>query len=215
MPRNAGENSRDALLAVGTDLMRRSGYTATSVEEICTAAGVTKGAFFHHFSSKEALAKECLSKWQEQMAALHRNAPYQAIEDPVAKVLAAIDFMATLFAGADVPKSCLAGTTVQEVSESNPVLREAAEECLATGERYFQSLLDAACQSAACRARGVKLDTASLAELWMGTVQGSLLLAKASQDPTVIGRNLAHFKNYVRTLLEQAGVAEPAAPSIA
>ena len=47
----------------------------------------------------------------------------------------------------------------------------------------------------------MKLDTASLAELWMGTVQGSLLLAKASQDPAVIGRNLAHFKKYVETLL--------------
>jgi TetR/AcrR family transcriptional regulator, transcriptional repressor for nem operon len=198
MARNAGENAREALLAVGTDLMRRSGYTATSVEEICTAAGVTKGAFFHHFPSKEALAKECLGKWQEKMAALHRAAPYQAIEDPVAKVLAAIDFMATMFAGADVHKSCLAGTTVQEVSESNPVLREAAEECLAKGERYFQSLL-----TAACRARGVKLDTASLAELWMSTFQGSLLLAKSSQDPAVIGRNLHHFKAYLAQLLSQ------------
>jgi TetR/AcrR family transcriptional repressor of nem operon len=201
MARNAWENARDALLNVGTDLMRRSGYTATSVEGICTAAGVTKGAFFHHFPSKEALAKECLGKWQEQMAALHRAAPYQAIEDPVAKVLAAIDFMAEMFARADVRKSCLAGTTVQEVSESNPVLREAAEECLAKGERYFQSLLDDACQSGACRARQVKLDTASLAELWMGTVQGSLLLAKASQDSAVIGRNLNHFKAYLAKLL--------------
>ncbi|MGD9635036.1 MAG: TetR/AcrR family transcriptional regulator [Pirellulales bacterium] len=210
MPKTAGENARDSLLAVGTDLMRRSGYSATSVDEICTAAGVTKGAFFHHFRSKEALAKECLCKWQEQMAELHRAAPYQSIEDPVAKVLAAIDFMAAMFDGADIHKSCLAGTTVQEVSESNPVLREAAQECFAKGERYFQTLLNAA-----CRSRGLKLDTASLAELWMGTVQGSLLLAKASQDPAVIGRNLAHFKSYFQKLLEQEGAAQSAAPSLA
>lgn len=198
MPKSTGENARDALVAVGTELMRRSGYSATSVDEICTAAGVTKGAFFHHFPSKESLAKECLGKWQEQMATLHRSAAYQTIEDPIAKVLASIDFMIEIFANVDVQKSCLAGTTVQEVSQTNPVLREAAHDCLLKGQQYFQSLLDAA-----CRDRKVKLDTASLAEHWMSTVQGSLLLAKASQDSAVIGRNLNHFKTYLASLLEQ------------
>jgi TetR/AcrR family transcriptional repressor of nem operon len=195
MPRKSAENARDSLIEAGTDLMRRSGYVATSVEEICTAAGLTKGAFFHHFPSKEALAEACLHNWQGQMATLHRSAAYQSLADPVEKVLASIDFMAELFANPGVQKSCLAGTTVQEVSETNPVLREAAHACFAKGEAYFQSLLDAA-----CRERNMKLETASLAELWMSTIQGSLLLAKASRDPAVIGRNLAHFKNYLASL---------------
>ncbi len=203
MPRKQGENARDSLINAGTELMRRSGYVATSVDEICSAAGLTKGAFFHHFPSKEALAEACLHRWQEQMATLHRSAAYQQIDDPVAKVLASIDFMAELFKSPDVQKSCLAGTTVQEVSETNPTLREAAHVCLAKGEEYFQSLLNDACQSAVCRARGVKIDTASLAEHWMSTVQGSLLMAKASRDPAVIGRNLTHFKSYLAGLLGQ------------
>lgn len=198
MPRKSVENARDTLIRAGTDLMRRSGYVATSVDEICTAAGLTKGAFFHHFPSKESLAEACLHNWQEQMATLHRSAAYQSLTDPVEKVLASIDFMAELFANPEVQKSCLAGTTVQEVSETNPVLREAAHTCLAKGEAYFQSLLDAASQN-----RNLKLDTASLAELWMSTVQGSLLLAKASRDPSVIGRNLLHFKTYLAGLLGQ------------
>jgi TetR/AcrR family transcriptional regulator, transcriptional repressor for nem operon len=201
MPKNTGEKARNSLVAVGTELMRRSGYSATSVDEICTAAGVTKGAFFHHFPTKESLAKECLGKWQEQMAILHGSAAYQTIEDPVAKVLASIDFMIETFVDVDVHKSCLAGTTAQEVSETNPVLREAAHDCLLKGQQYFQSLLEAACHD-----RKVKLDTASLAEHWMSTVQGSLLLAKASQDSAVIGRNLRHFKNYLSGLLGKSTV---------
>jgi TetR/AcrR family transcriptional regulator, transcriptional repressor for nem operon len=198
MPRKQGENARYSLIDAGTDLMRRSGYVATSVDEICAAAGLTKGAFFHHFPSKEALAEACLRHWQEQMATLHRSAAYQQIDDPVAKVLASIDFMGEVFANPDVQKSCLAGTAAQEVSETNPVLREAAHTCFAKGEAYFQSLLDAACLTS-----NKKLDTASLAEHWMSTVQGSLLMAKASRDPAVISRNLTHFKTYIAGLLGQ------------
>jgi TetR/AcrR family transcriptional repressor of nem operon len=197
MARNAGENARDSLVAVGADLMRRSGYSATTVDEICTAAGVTKGAFFHHFKSKEALAEACLLHWKEQMAVLHRSAAYQTIADPVEKVLASIDFLIDVFERPDVHKSCLAGTAVQEISETNPVLRDAAYACLAKGEEYFQSLLDAACNQ-----RNIELDTASLARHWMGTMQGALLLYKASRDPAVIRDNLTHFKNYLSGLLE-------------
>jgi TetR/AcrR family transcriptional regulator, transcriptional repressor for nem operon len=196
MPKKTGDNAREALIGVGTELMRRSGYAATSVDQICTAAGLTKGAFFHHFPSKEALAEECLRSWQAQMATLHRSAAYQSIDDPVEKVLASIDFMIDVFSNPDVHKSCLAGTTVQEISETNPVLRDAAYSCLAKGEEYFQSLLDAA-----CRQRQLKLDTASLARHWMGTMQGSLLLYKASRDPDVVRDNLSHFKNYLAGLL--------------
>jgi TetR/AcrR family transcriptional regulator, transcriptional repressor for nem operon len=198
MPKNTGENARDTLIDVGTELMRRSGYVGTSVDEICTAAGVTKGAFFHHFPSKEALAKECLRKWQDQMATLHRSAAYQAIADPVEKVLASIDFLGEVFSHPDVQKSCLAGTTVQEVSETNPTLREAAQTCFLQGEAYFKSLLDEASSS-----RGVTLDTASLARHWMATIQGSLLLWKASRDPAVIAENLMHFKTYLAGLLRE------------
>lgn len=198
MPKKTGENARDTLLGVGTDLMRRNGYNATTVDEICMAAGVTKGAFFHHFPSKETLATECLRNWPAQMAALHRAAAYQSIADPVEKVLASIDFMSEIFADPNVHKSCLAGTTAQEVSETSPVLRDAAQACFIQGEAYFKSLLDDA-----CRSHNLILDTNSLAEHWMSTIQGSLLLAKASGDAAVISRNLTHFKNYLASLFNQ------------
>ena len=44
-------------------LVRRQGYAATSVDEICAAAGVSKGAFFHHFASKEALGIAAAEQW--------------------------------------------------------------------------------------------------------------------------------------------------------
>jgi len=43
------------------------GYEATSVSQICTAAGVSKGAFYHHFQSKQALFLELLNDWLDRI----------------------------------------------------------------------------------------------------------------------------------------------------
>ena len=48
-------SARERLLQAAFTLLRTRGFTATSVDDLCAAAGVTKGAFFHHFPSKEAL----------------------------------------------------------------------------------------------------------------------------------------------------------------
>ena len=50
----AAQVSGDRLLAAAVDVIRAKGYSATRVEDICAAASLTKGAFFHHFASKEA-----------------------------------------------------------------------------------------------------------------------------------------------------------------
>jgi AcrR family transcriptional regulator len=56
------------------ELARRNGYTATTVDEICTAAGLTKGAFFHHFPSKEALAAErCYREFRHEVEAARKS----------------------------------------------------------------------------------------------------------------------------------------------
>ena len=56
MARTANPKTRDSLMEAAFGLVRRQGLAATRVDEICAAAGVSKGAFFHHFRSKDELA---------------------------------------------------------------------------------------------------------------------------------------------------------------
>jgi AcrR family transcriptional regulator len=51
-------STRDRILAAATDLFISAGVENVSVAEICRAAGVSNGSFFHHFPSKEGLALE-------------------------------------------------------------------------------------------------------------------------------------------------------------
>jgi TetR/AcrR family transcriptional repressor of nem operon len=196
MVKKDGENAREGLIVAATELFRRNGYVATTVDEICTEAGVTKGAFFHHFASKEALAEACLDKWTAGFMAMIDAAPFHAINDPVEKLTGCMDFFIAALGNPQFMKSCLAGTVAQEVSESHPVLREGAQACFAAGEQRFRDLLDTV-----CRARDIELDTTSLAKLWVGTIQGAFLLAKASRDDAVVATSLTHVKRYIQSLV--------------
>lgn len=67
--------SKTRLLDAALRLIRTKGYSATRVEDICEAAGVTKGSFFHHFDSKEELALAAAGYWSEITSRLFAAAP--------------------------------------------------------------------------------------------------------------------------------------------
>lgn len=188
--------TRHKLILAATELIRRKGYIATTIDHICEHSGVTKGAFFHHFKTKEELAEACLAEWDRMAAAMEEGAPFQRAADPRRRVLGYMEFFTGVFDDPKILKSCLAGTTAQEVADTNPPLRRAANVCFRNAEKRFQALLDDACKGARR-----PVDTASLATLWIAAVQGSLILFKASQDASVIRRNLEHVKQYIAGFL--------------
>jgi TetR/AcrR family transcriptional repressor of nem operon len=192
--------TRSKLLQSATELIRRQGYAATTIDRVCADSGITKGAFFHHFKTKEELAEACLLAWDQMAAAREAGARFQRAADPRRKVLGYMEFFAALFDDPQTPKSCLAGTTVQEVAGTNPALRAAANLCFQNAGKRFQVLLDCACRTSRRR-----VNTASLASLWIATLQGSLILAKASRDAAVIRRNLEHVKQHIAGFLPRRG----------
>jgi AcrR family transcriptional regulator len=64
-----GSATRQHILAVATEELLAHGYTGTSLSDLIRAAGVTKGGFYHHFRSKEALAVEVVRARQAEWAA--------------------------------------------------------------------------------------------------------------------------------------------------
>ena len=59
----APPSTREHLIEVGLELMRRHGYGATGLQEILHAAGVPKGSFYHHFGSKEEFTAAVLERY--------------------------------------------------------------------------------------------------------------------------------------------------------
>lgn len=196
---NRAEATRGKLIETGTDLVRRQGYNATSVDDICKAAGITKGAFFHHFPSKEALMEACLLTWDQRMAAMEAGAEFQKARDPRKRVLGYMDTFFAIFDDPKVLKSCPVGTAVQEAAHTHPGIQAAAKSCFASAGGRFQELLDAAAKGSR-----KKVDTASLAAFWMATLQGSLILYKANTDAAAFRKNLAHARDYIAAQLPKS-----------
>lgn len=58
-----GDETRMRILAAAAECFTRTGYDATGVAEICARAGVSKGAFYHHFPGKQAAFLALMEQW--------------------------------------------------------------------------------------------------------------------------------------------------------
>src|SRR6266478_3420888 len=67
------------LLDAGVSLMRHRGFNATTVDEVCAEAGVTKGGFFHYFKSKDDLATAAVDRFYEMKAKQFADAPFRGL----------------------------------------------------------------------------------------------------------------------------------------
>jgi TetR/AcrR family transcriptional repressor of nem operon len=197
-------DARTRLLEAARDVVRRKGFAATTVDDLCREAGVTKGAFFHHFRSKEALGVAAAAYWAETTGALFEGAPYHAPQDPLARVLAYIAFRREIISD-DIPAfTCLVGTLAQEVHATAPDIRDAAAASIFGHSKTLEADIQSAIEMHGIVTDG--WDAASLARHFQAVLQGGFILAKAGDDPDLAREAVDHLDRYVRRLF---GVPQP------
>lgn len=160
---------------------------------MCAAAGVTKGAFFHHFDNKEALAVEAVHHWSSTTGELFATAPYHDTLDPADRILGYLDLRASLIEGKPADYTCLAGTMVQEAFDTSPSIREACAESIFG----HAETLEADIAAALANAGNEDVDAGGLARHTQAVLQGSFVLAKASNDAAVVLESIAHLRRYL------------------
>ena len=199
--RDPAPASGGKLLDAAVQVIRSKGYSAARVEDICAEAGLTKGAFFHHFASKEACAVAAAAHFAANADALFDAAPYAKLADPRDRVLGYIDFRKAILQGALPQFTCLLGTMVQEAYESHPAIRAACDRYI--GEHAERLGADIAEAKALYAPRAVWTPE-SLALFAQAVIQGAFVLAKAKNGPKVAADCLDHLRRYFEALFSSA-----------
>lgn len=200
MARTQNPSTKPSLLEAALTVIRMKGYAATTVDDICAEAGLSKGAFFHHFTSKEDLAVAAANYWSETTSAFFAEAPYHTPAEPLDRVLAYVAFRKELIQGELPEFTCLVGTMAQETYGTNPAIQKA---CWDSISGHADTLI--ADIEAAMTQHGVShgFTAESLALHTQGVIQGAFILAKASGDPQRAIESIDHLYRYLELLFNR------------
>ena len=189
------ERTRERLLQAASREIYRSGFQSASVDTILAVAGVTKGALYYHFDSKEALGHAVID---EVIATCVRGKwvrPLQNGTDPIDALIGAVQGIPVR--PTDVRGGCQLNNLAQEMSSLDAgfrkrlaiifdAWREAVAFVLREGQNHGSVRRD--------------VEPADAARFLIAMVEGYAALAKNAQDPKVMKAGIRNIVDWLRSL---------------
>lgn len=204
-------STRDRILNVAEELVIRQGFNATTLEAILGGAGASKGAFFHHFASKEALGNALVERYAEADAVVLEKFMSEAealSDDPGEQV---VHFVRLYEEAADeIPTGqpgCLFVSFIYERGPGSPRDEDVIVESI---ELWRNRILEKLELAAKTRPRLAEVDLASLADMVFSTFEGGFILVRATDEPDHLRRQLSHLRHYLELLINESSAAAPA-----
>jgi TetR/AcrR family transcriptional repressor of nem operon len=187
------------LLDAALHVMRLKGYAATTVDDICKEAKLTKGSFFHHFASKEELGIAAADHFAAMAIGVFASAPYRTLPDPVERLLGYVDFRIAILQGPICDVSCLFGTFVQELYDTHPAIRAACDRHMTD---HVAELAKDVAEAKARHRPDAPWTADGVAFHMQAVLQGALIFLKVKQGPDVAVESLGHLRRYIELLFK-------------
>ncbi len=202
-----GEMTRDRILQATQDLILESGFSATSIDRVLEATGLTKGAFFYHFKNKEALTRAVIerysSKEQLQLADLMERSRNMT-GDPLQQLLICIGLLTEAMKkevteSGRINPGCLYGSYAYELPVVDTAAMQAMRETVVGWRRTIRDQLDRIVEIYPPRSE-VDLDT--LADNLLVVVEGGLILGRLTEDAGQTLKHLRLYRNHLELLFK-------------
>jgi TetR/AcrR family transcriptional repressor of nem operon len=189
-------SARDRLLEAAEALFLARGYGGAAVDEVCAAAGASKGSFYHHFESKEALGLAVLEAYYERGLSRLMDGPFHEESDPIRRCLAFLDHAAAI--AEDVwAAGCVLGSFALELGETSPALHGAVSARLETLTDTLSPVFEAALEAGGRSGEGPS--GRDLAEQFLAAVEGSIVLARAHGEPVRIPVGIRTYRRLLES----------------
>jgi TetR/AcrR family transcriptional repressor of nem operon len=190
-------DTKRKLLDAAMQLMLRQGFSATTVDQVCAEADLTKGSFFHYFKSKDEIGEAVLDHFFARQQQQFGEAKFNTLTDPLEKLHGLLDFITESVRGTSKTPGCLLGNFAQELAHTHPRIRAQSDDKFT---RFAQSIQTMLREAKAKYCPKASFDPVGVAVMFVSLLQGSMLVAKARQDKALMVENLEHFRSYVETL---------------
>lgn len=174
------------------------GYAATSVDSVVEAAGVTKGAFYHHFPTKDALALALVERWAERdlghlSQALERSA--HLTRDPVQRLQVFVGLLEEGWSTLSEPYAgCLFASFTSEAGLFDDSTTRVIREALLA---WREALLGLLREAAEARAPRGDVDLEATADMLTVIFEGSFIVSKSLDDAGLVARQLGRYRDYL------------------
>lgn len=191
--------SKDKLLDAAQGLVLERGFAATSVDDICKSARLTKGSFFHYFKSKDDLGAELLKRYcRTTKDDFLSSCCCENEKDPLKRVYEILDFFiqkGKKMAGES--KGCLLGSMAQELADTHPEIRSICSQ----GFEGMAGMLKENLKEAKAKhaPKNPAIDPESLAEHFVVVLEGTQVVNRVRKGGAKL-EGLKHYKAYIRSL---------------
>ncbi|NPV59337.1 MAG: TetR/AcrR family transcriptional regulator [Actinobacteria bacterium] len=192
-----GERTRRRIVGHATLLMYEKGYARTTIDDVIAAAGVTKGSFYFHFSSKEELGCAVIEAASEHILSRLREALDRPDLSPRGRIEAMLKEIQGIVEEADCSRGCILGNLALETSSSHPDFRER----IAKAFREWSELIASELQE--MKAAGelpADFDCAAYADFAVSALEGGIMISKVTRDPSPMRNSvdliLRQFEDY-------------------
>lgn len=201
-----GAETRKRILDGAEHLILDQGFAATSIDAVLAESGTSKGAFFHHFPSKNDLARALVERYAEgDVAHLEEfMAKAEAESDDPAEQL--IAFVRLFEEASDqlvsVQSSCLYVSFIYE----KQLLDEGTNDLIVDAALAWRArLLEKLEAAAALHPPRLQVDLPSLADQVFVAFEGAFILLRATGEHSIMRRQLEHVRNYLTLLFDLPG----------
>lgn len=204
MPRD-GAKTRVKILDAAQTLILDRGYAGMTVDNVLGAVGITKGAFFYHFKTKDDLAKALLRRFADEDAKVYEETRERAEKlssDPLQQMLIFIGLFIEMFEGLTEPyPGCLFASYVYELQQFDADTKAMIKESFRKWRELLREKFDAIAAQYPPKA---PVDSAVLADAFTVVLEGAFIAGKALDEPNVIADQLRLFKESVELLFGRA-----------
>jgi len=201
LPSAAPGDTRQRILDVAQSAVLAKGFSATSIEEIIAAVGITKSGFFYHFADKGELAEAMLERYLDRERVLFDGIFARAdelSEDPLHAFLIAMKLFAEVFENLpEAHPGCLTAAYCYQDRQFDRRVRDLnAQGILAWRERFHARLLRIAERYPPRMAVNLR----DVADMLSALADGGIVLSKALDEPQALPRMINLYRDFVRAL---------------